>query len=156
MERVFAILAFACVIGLSPAWTDSGINPDDAGFGQDASTLNEWRALAAQGHVGAQHALGNAYFYGQGVTRDSAEAVTWYELAANKGYADAQNNLGLIYANGIGVAQDNIVAYMWWKLAADQGHADAQHALSVIGNRMTAAEIEAAKRRVAAWAASAP
>ena len=156
MERVFAILAFACVIGLSPAWADSGNNPDDAGLGPDTAPINEWRALAAQGHVGAQFALGNAYFYGQGVARDPAEAVTWYELAANKGYADAQNNLGLIYANGLGVERDNIAAYMWWKLAADQGHADAQHALSVIANRMTATEIEEAKRRAAAWPDSAP
>ena len=144
------------LFSLSGACAGSENNPDDAGFGQVTAPVNAWRALAAQGHVGAQNALGNAYFYGQGVTHDPVEAVTWYELAANRGYADAQNNLGLIYANGIGVAQDKIAAYMWWKLAADQGHADAQHAVSVIGNRMTAAEVEEAKSRAAAWIAAEP
>ena len=53
-------------------------------------TLDELRALAAQGDPEVQTALGYKYWVGQDVPQDDAEAVRWYRRAAAQGYADAQ------------------------------------------------------------------
>jgi len=37
------------------------------------------------GDVTSQYALGNAYYHGQGVTRDSMKALYWLEKAAAHG-----------------------------------------------------------------------
>ena len=50
--------------------------------------------------------LGAAYYGGQGVAQDYAEAVKWYRKAAEQNDAGAQYNLGVCYANGDGVAKD--------------------------------------------------
>src|SRR5436190_6957828 len=47
-------------------------------------------AQADQGDTEAQIKLGDAYLRGLGVTRNDAEAVRWFSLAANKGNAKAQ------------------------------------------------------------------
>ena len=67
-----------------------------------------------------------AYFDGEGVEQDYAEAVKWYRLAAEQGDAVAQNNLGYAYRNGAGVEQDYVEAVNWYRLAAEQGDAHAQ------------------------------
>lgn len=43
------------------------------------------------------------YSEGMGVQRDPAQAVTWYEKAAEQGNANAAFNLGVAYSNGAGV-----------------------------------------------------
>ncbi len=60
--------------------------------------------------------------YGQGVTKDEAEAVKWVRKAADQGHADAQLLLGGMYANGRGVTKDEAEAVKWYRKAADQGH----------------------------------
>ena len=69
---------------------------------------------------------------GEGVTQDIAEAIRYYNLAADQGHAGAQSNLGVVYANGIGVAQDYAAAVKFFKLAAAQGHTDAQSNLGLM------------------------
>jgi TPR repeat protein len=46
---------------------------------------------------------GYAYQYGQGVSKDYAQAVSWYRKAAEAGNAGGMNNLGYMYFNGLGV-----------------------------------------------------
>ena len=43
--------------------------------------LAELRVQAEQGDADAQSCLGNAYFFGEGVAKDRAEAMKWYALA---------------------------------------------------------------------------
>ena len=83
--------------------------------------------------VGTLEALiGDAYYYGHGVSRDYVEAARMYRRAATKGNAMAQSTLGDIYYYGRGAPQDFAEAAKWWQLAADGGIAIAQLNLSVM------------------------
>ncbi len=70
---------------------DKGIEAYDKKDYKTAFVLLE--PLAKQGNVRAQYNLGNAYYYGRGVTQDDKQAVYWYEKAAKQGNARAKNNL---------------------------------------------------------------
>ena len=50
--------------------------------------------------------IGVFYDNGSGVPEDDAEAVYWYQRAADLGNLDGQNNLGYMYEVGLGVSQD--------------------------------------------------
>ena len=70
--------------------------------------------------------IGIIYVRRVGFTKDEAEAVKWYRLAADQGDAGAQFNLGVFYEHGTGVAKDEAEAVKWYRLAADQGNVEAQ------------------------------
>ena len=63
------------------------------------------KALASQGHAGAQSTLGILYMKGQGVEQDYHKAREWFERSAAQGEGSAQIHLGCMYANGQGVRQ---------------------------------------------------
>ena len=92
----------------------------------------ELRALADQGHAGAQFNLGIIYGAGERVPEHEAEAVRWYRLAADQGHPAAQYRLGLMYGQGRGVPQDDAEAVRWFRLAADRGFAPAQGTLGAM------------------------
>lgn len=94
--------------------------------GDYAAAMEEFRALADQGHGRASYNVGVMYLKGQGVKQDYAEAAKWYRIAAEQGYAKAQLGLGGLYAGGKGVARDDTEAVKWWLLAAESGNAAAQ------------------------------
>ena len=71
------------------------------------------------------------FLLGEGVEKNSEQAVYWFEQAANHGDADAQYYLGVSYANGEGVVKNYKLAVYWYEKAANQGHADAQNNLGV-------------------------
>ena len=96
------------------------------------------KALAEKGDPAAQVLLGYRYFDGFGMTKDFAEAVKWFRMAAEQGNADAEHNLGACYANGFGVPQDKTEAEKWYnksvidkfketKALAEQGDSTAQY-----------------------------
>jgi len=74
---------------------------------------------ANSGNTEAQFKLGSAYDYGQGITRDSNEALKWYLMAAEAGNAEAQNSVG----SGYQAEKKYKLAYEWYKKAAKQNHA---------------------------------
>ncbi|MCB5248471.1 MAG: tetratricopeptide repeat protein, partial [Candidatus Cloacimonadales bacterium] len=76
---------------------------------------------AENGDMEAQYILGLSYYRGEGVEKNSKQAVYWYEKAANLGDADAQYNLGSCYANGEGVVKNYKQAVYWYEKAANQG-----------------------------------
>jgi TPR repeat protein len=87
----------------------------------------------AEGGLGTIEALiGDAYYYGHGVSRDYTEAARWYRRAAENSNAMAQSTLGDIYYYGRGVPQDFVEAARWWQIAAEQGVAVAQLNLGVM------------------------
>jgi TPR repeat protein len=90
------------------------------------------RKAAEQGDADAQHKVGVAYFFGNGVPEDKAEGVKWFRKAAEQGDADAQSNLAFAYSSGRGVPEDDAEAVKWWLKAAEQGHATAQTNLGVM------------------------
>ena len=88
---------------------------------------------SAEGGLGTLEALiGDAYYYGHGVSRDYIEAARWYRRAAENSNVMAQSTLGDIYYYGRGVPQDFVEAGQWWQLAAEQGMAVAQLNLGVM------------------------
>lgn len=99
--------------GVSAAW-DSVMPPAESGLGT------------------IEALIGDAYYYGHGVSRDYTEAARWYRRSAEHGNAMAQSTLGDIYYYGRGVPQDFLEAAHWWQLAADQGVAVAQLNLGVM------------------------
>jgi TPR repeat protein len=49
---------------------------------------------ADQGYAKAQNALGDMYFFGDGVAEDDSEAMTWYRRAADQAFSEAQFSVG--------------------------------------------------------------
>jgi TPR repeat protein len=72
------------------------------------------------------------YHDGEGVSRDYAEAIAWYQKAAERGDVKAQYNLGEAYHKGEGVSKNNAEAVRWYRMAAEQGHAKAKYCLGVM------------------------
>lgn len=69
--------------------------------------------------------LGTLYLHGDGVPRDYAKALHYYQLAGDKGYDTALYNLGIVYDQGFGVAKDAAKAAEYYRKAADKGNLDA-------------------------------
>ncbi len=83
-------------------------------------------AAVKHDEVAAQFELANAYYTGNGVTKNIDKAIKWYRKVAAKGYAVAQHNLGVIY----GVQEDYLKAAKWYRKAAEQGDVRAQNNLA--------------------------
>ena len=73
----------------------------------------------------AQTFLGFMYVFGFGVKEDNAEAVKWFQKAAEHGDANSQFFLGSMYA-------DHEEAVKWLQKAIEQGHAYAQYILGLL------------------------
>lgn len=78
-----------------------------------------------------KYALGVMYYRGQGVSRDSADAIGWYRKAADQGNATAQYVLGVIYYQGKEVPRDYAQAIHWYRKAADHGDEEGQMFLAL-------------------------
>ncbi len=103
---------------------------------------------AKQGDVKAQVRLGLMYHDGKGVSRNYAEAVNWYRLAAIKGDAEAQSDLAVMYYDGKGVSRDYAEAVNWFRQAAKKNYAVAQFNLGYLyetGQGVERDSLEAAK-----------
>src|SRR5262245_21078259 len=84
-------------------------------------------ALALEGNQDAQFRMGLCYLRGNGVAQDQAEALRWFQKAAEQGHADAQYHLGM----NLWGLNDHVQAAHWWRMASDQGHAKAQARLAL-------------------------
>ena len=93
-----------------------------------AGAFKEFTAVAEQGNSEAQLILGKMYMIGQGVDKDSDQAIRWYKAAADQGNADAQFFLGAMY---LLPQRDIPEGLKWLKLSADQGMQDAQFLLGM-------------------------
>ena len=91
-----------------------------------------------------------AYSEGRRVPQNYAQAVRWYQLAADQGDIVAQLNLGVSYATGQGVQQDNITAYMWFTLATPRSSEAAQNR-EAVATEMTPEQIAESQRLARVW-----
>ena len=105
--------------------------------GEVAVALQGYRALAEAGHPGAQNALGDMYFKGEGVPKDETEAVRWALLAAEQGDTDLLMDFANAYfqgpssdGTGNGVPKDETEGMRLRRLAAEHGDEGAQRAIS--------------------------
>lgn len=108
----------------APSTTATLANPGTPDAGWDAfgrgdykGALAIWTPLAEAGDPNMQMLVGSIYDYGQGVPQDDAEAVRWYEMAANKGSAKAQYQTGAAYARSPQI-KDPVQGYKWLTIAA--------------------------------------
>ena len=89
----------------------------------------EMKRKAESGDAKAQLGLARMYYNGDGITKDDAKAVEWYQKASEQGNVFAQYKLGEMYDKGEGVPRDAAKAVEWWQKAAAQGNDAAQESL---------------------------
>jgi hypothetical protein len=124
---------------------------DGEGVPQDYRDAMAWFArAAASGNDKAQWKLGLAYIKGIGVPHDERKSGVWFKRAANQGNVRAQRALSDLYLSGRGVPRDYVRAYTWASIAAGLRGNDNDR-LKNIGSRMTAVQIDDAKRRITIW-----
>lgn len=85
------------------------------------ATLRILNQYALEGDASAMNKLGSLYSVGRGVTKNFAEALSWYKKAAEKGDKLAHNNIGILYFAGEGVTKDYSEAEKWFRKAAELG-----------------------------------
>ena len=92
--------------------------------------IKELLLKASNGDMEAQCAIADIYADDSRIdTYDVAEAVYWYEKAAEQGHSRAQWLLGACYSQGIGVDKDLGKAESWLLKSAQAGDADGQYTL---------------------------
>ncbi len=80
----------------------------------------KWNMRAAiQGDGQAQYLVGEAYFHGDGVEKNTNEGLSWYLEAANNGILDSQEQLILIYEHGLGGINKSNEEAEKWRLAQE-------------------------------------
>jgi TPR repeat protein len=95
--------------------------------------------------------LGVCYENGDGVNKDSAEAVKWYRLAAEQENSNAQCSLGACYSKGNGIPKDYVMGYMWCHLSAASGHEIAAKNRDLLRKAMTPEQIAEAQKMSREW-----
>ena len=126
-----ARISFALLLLCSPLFLLS-CSPLSAG-GDLGGVPDNAKSPAEQGDADAQYELGQAYYFGKGVTKDDWKAVKWYRKAAKQGHADAQFKLGYMHSLREGVPREDFkAAVKWYRKAAEQGNAKAQHSLGTM------------------------
>jgi TPR repeat protein len=99
----------------------------------------------------AQFALGARYAQGDEVKQDYAEAVRWFEKAANQGHVVAQATLGAYYWAGRGVPEDLTKAYFWSVLARAGGDEASKYRVAALTSRMTRLQVAQAQQLADEW-----
>lgn len=82
-------------------------------------------------HPKAAYDLGLRYLRGDGVDRNSHQAIEWMRKAGNRGHVDAQFALGRMYLLGFEeMGPDPAEAEVWLTMAAGKGHKGARKLLN--------------------------
>ncbi len=91
--------------------------------------LPELTKKAHEGSVDAQRRLGEAYFYGKGVSSDYAKAFEYFSLAAEQDDPSAVFHIARCYELGLGVQKSVIDAIELFRRGADLGSNECREAL---------------------------
>ena len=150
-----ALLLAMIAVFAAPAWAgyEEGVLAYESGDYRAA--YDEFSALSAGGHAGAEFMLGVMYFNGQGKPLDNLLAAAWFHKSARKGNVMAQLAYGSLYIRGRGVPRDLVEAYMWLTLVTEEDvsslHRQAALLRDDVAADMTASEIERARRKAQRW-----
>lgn len=115
----FAIILLCLCLLFSSAVAEIYKNPID-------NTLQ----MAQQGDVTAQIELATAYEHGEGIDKNSEQAIQWYCKAALNGSTTAQRNLAWMFLNARGIERDEALAVRWFLAAAQSGDEFSKNMLS--------------------------
>ena len=108
---------------------DISHHEDDPRAGEGSKDIARLRQEAEQGDPKAQAELGSAYMMGNGVDKNPAYAVHWFQKAADQGNVTAMTWLGTSYLAGDDVPKDSRRAVEYLRKAAEQGGTMAQFTL---------------------------
>lgn len=118
-------------LGVSYNWGNQqyGISADVA------KAISYLEKAALLGVDNAALILGNIYLFGDSdISKDEAEALRWFRLAADSGNAEACLYVGYIYADGSQVPHDFVAALRWYKACVDHGDCTEGGVAGVVGN----------------------
>ena len=87
-----------------------------------SAALCWFQQSAKLGNQFAQYRLGKLLLSGDGVAKDTVDAVRWLTESAEQGNQYAQYALGKLYLLGKDVPQNRKAAVRWFTLAAEQGN----------------------------------
>ena len=124
-----------------------------------AQTIDDLRSAAERDDAGAHLALARAYFHGDGIPRNYAEAVRWATLAAERGEAQAQILVAVAYLSDnfakldalladeeFYIPPENLIAAYAWLTVAAVRDAEAREWLDDWEGEMTAEQIADGQR----------
>ena len=114
------VLVGAMATQVSMAETLDGFDATRAGDYQSA--LKFWQTRASKGDAQAQFNLALMYHGGLGVKANEAEAVKWYQTAAENNSILAQEYMAVAYQEGwFGLKRDPEKAKYWYKRLSQNG-----------------------------------
>ncbi len=87
----------------------------------EVGELDGLKIAAENGDPVAQNNLGVRYLTGDGVPKDTTEAVRLYTAAAEQGAVQSQSNLANLFWSGRTVERDAAKSVFWARKAAEQG-----------------------------------
>lgn len=83
-----------------------------------AQAFKHFKKAADLGNAAGMAAVGEGYFFGEGVAQNYSKAVEYLKKAADLGNADALFDLGYCYEHGSGVTQNKSKALEYYRKAA--------------------------------------
>ena len=101
-KKAFELMLQSAELGYSPAMLSvSNYYKDGTGVEQNFEKALHWYHLTANCDVknvasAAQNSIGLMHYRGQGVNKDSQEALKWFQRAADNGHTTAGNNLKFV------------------------------------------------------------
>jgi uncharacterized protein len=125
-KQIVAALAAVGVVLATSSYAEYADATKAYNRGDFVTAYREYLALAEAGDVRAQGTVACMLQAGEGVSRDPAQALPWYQKAAEKGLEPAQYSLAHAYENGVGTERDLVKALTWYGKAAQQGDTKAQ------------------------------
>ena len=97
--------------------------------------VSELSSRAAQGNDHAQFYLAKRLQKGEGIAKNTQQAIQWYTKAAQQGVAPAQLNLAIMYLRGEGVQPNLQQARGWLEKAAMRGDNRASYTLALLDEK---------------------
>jgi TPR repeat protein len=94
-------------------------------------TFAEVKAAADRGDPRAQFELGQRFYAGKGILKDSEAAVEWWQKSAAQKFPPAELDWGLAYLKGDGVPKDERKGLRLCHLAVDSGLPRAKEAMGM-------------------------
>lgn len=121
---LFIFIMTGCVGTIDRVRADFALSRADGMYerGNLSGAYDQYRNAAEAGSPRAQYILGRMYAEGDGIARNSAEAIRWIREAAGSDYPAADFEMGLRYLTGDGLPQDHLQAVEHFKKAAGNEH----------------------------------
>lgn len=76
---------------------------------------------AEAGDIDAQYAIATAFFEGEEIAEDYAQAINWFRKAAESGHAESAYMMGTMCLRGMGLKEDPSEAAKWFTKALAHG-----------------------------------